>query len=547
MVDTVAHQLLEAGNKLFERGSLLSFWQEVADNFYPERTDFTRTLYLGRELTDHLMESYPVIARRELGNALSTMLRPRAKTWFHPHTGREEIDEDPEVKRWLEYAGRVLYRAIYDPRAQFVRATKQCDHDYVAFGNGVISVEEGPSRDHLLYRNWHLRDCAWAPDGCGVIDTLHRKMEMSTRNMVAKWGDKVHQTIRNTLDKEPEKKHKLRHIAMPAEQYVSMGGGSAPKKGSAWAHVYVDEENAVVLQETWRNEFGYVVPRWHLISGFDYGFSAATTIALPDARMLQQIARVISENAEKAVDPPLIATMEAVRSDINIFAGGVTWVDKEYDEKLGPAIRPLEINGDVRLGVEIRQDVRNIIAEAFYLNKLLVPNTGDMTATEVQVRVEEFIRGALPVFEPVEVEYNAPLLDVTFQMCMRNGAFKYEDIPQAIRGRDISFVFDSPIQTTEKTLKVAAYQQSLAIITAGSQLDQTVASVLDIHKAAVDAIDGAGAPADWMTSEDDQQAAKDKAQQISNLTGMAQALSAGAQVGGQVADTAQKMQGAGLV
>jgi len=46
-----------------------------------------------------------------------------------------------------------------------------------------------------------------------------------------------------------------------------------------------------------------------------------------------------------------------------------------------------------------------ILAEAFYINKLrLPPPQGDMTAFEVGQRVEEYVRAALPLFEPMDQE-----------------------------------------------------------------------------------------------------------------------------------------------
>lgn len=549
-MDKLARALLDIGDKLFtERKSLLSYWQEVADNFYPERTDFIRQLWYGQELTAHLMESFPVLARRELGNAVSSMLRPRGKTWFSLSSGREEIDEIPAVKEWLEDAKGILYRAIYDREARFVRATKQCDHDYVTFGNGVLSVEEEPGKSHLLFRNWHLKDCAWSENACGEIDTMHRAMEMSARNLIARFPDTAHEAVREIVDREPDKKFKVRHVAIPQRQWIDMGGKRLGKGDDGWAHVYIDVDNQVVLKQHFRPEFGYVVPRWWLIAGFQYGFSLATTAALPDGRMAQQIARVIMENAEKAIDPPLVATMEAIKSDIDIFAGGVTWVDSEYDERKGDPLRPLAINGDVRLGMEYRQDVRNLLTQAFFLNKLMVPQTGDMTATEVQIRTEEFIRGALPVFEPIEVEYNSPLLSMVFEMLMRRNAFgKIDEIPEELHGRDISFTFDSPIQTAEKALKVAAFQQTAQMTGIAAQVsgDQGIGKTFDWRKALVDASDGAGASPDWQVDEDELEAQQAQQAQMGAIGNAAQLLSAGAGVAGQVADAKMKLDQAGM-
>jgi hypothetical protein len=41
------------------RHGLLSLWQELADNFYPERAEFTITRFVGSEFVRNLMSSYP--------------------------------------------------------------------------------------------------------------------------------------------------------------------------------------------------------------------------------------------------------------------------------------------------------------------------------------------------------------------------------------------------------------------------------------------------------------------------------------------------------
>jgi len=72
--------LIEQGDKLFsKRSGLMSFWQDVAENFYPERADFTTTRTMGEDFAAHLMSGYPVLVRRDLANNLSSMLRPRGR------------------------------------------------------------------------------------------------------------------------------------------------------------------------------------------------------------------------------------------------------------------------------------------------------------------------------------------------------------------------------------------------------------------------------------------------------------------------------------
>src|SRR3990167_4411824 len=219
-MDQRAKDLVEFGSKLFStRSPLANLWDEIAQNFYPERADFMQKHDWGEDFAAHLQDSYPVLARRELANTLSSMLRPKDRDWFKMTTLRAELDEQPQIAKWLEFHTQVLHRAIYDRRAKFIRACKEGDHDYVTFGQCVIEVGENVERTHLLFRTWHLRDCVWLENELGEVDHLHRQMKMQARNMKSRWGDKVHPAVLKVCEKEPDKEFEVRHILIPADDY----------------------------------------------------------------------------------------------------------------------------------------------------------------------------------------------------------------------------------------------------------------------------------------------------------------------------------------
>ena len=82
--------LIEQGDRLFsKRVGVLNLWQELALNFNPIRADFTSPFVPGEEFASHLMTSRPLLSQRDLGNALSAMLRERGSVWFRPRTDDE--------------------------------------------------------------------------------------------------------------------------------------------------------------------------------------------------------------------------------------------------------------------------------------------------------------------------------------------------------------------------------------------------------------------------------------------------------------------------
>jgi Bacteriophage head to tail connecting protein len=548
--------LIEQGDKKFsERHSLLVRWQDIAENFYPERADFTGPLTLGEDFAANLMSSYPLLVRRDLANTFSSMLRPRATPWFHCRTDDENINETAGPRRWLDFASDVLRRMMYDPRAQFVRATKEGDNDYAAFGQCVIKVEPNRTFDGLLYRTRHLRDVVWCENAELKIDVIHDNWPLEVRELCRLFPKTVAAQVEQVKDKEPYRLVKCRRIILPSDQYDSHYEGDGRfKRRMPFRSIYVDAENDVILEEIGVPSIDYVIPRWVTMPGSQYAFSPAVNIALPDARMLQQIGLTLLEAGQKAVDPPMVAVGEIITGGVNTYAGGVTWVDAEYDERTGEAVRPMNIDTrGLNWGVAREQQAQAMIREAFYLNAIQLPEIrGDMTAYEVQKRVEEYIRQALPLFEPMEVEYNGGLCEKSFEIALRMRAFgSLLDMPEELRGQDVRFQFESPLQSATERAKANAFLQAGQLLAAAMQLDPSVRHDIDIDTAFREAVLGSGIPSDWLVDEDQAQQAKDAerqaAAQQADAAQQLQAVGAVADVAARAGEAGQALQGAGMV
>lgn len=495
-----------AENLFSKKSSLNSLHQEIADNFYPERADFTVRRSLGTDFASNLMSSYPARCRRDLGNLFSTMLRPTARPWFHT-VRRHETKESTENKAYLEWFEETQRRAMYDPSSMFVRATKEGDHDYAAFGQTCLSVEANRNADGLLYRCWHLRDMAWQENEEGRIGFVARRWKPTAQVLCRTFGNKVHPECANLQAKTPFAEVECLHIVCEADMYDDDARGM-PR----WS-IWYDTERDHVIEATpiWGRH--YVIPRWQTVSGSQYSYSPATVCALPDARLLQAMTFTLLEAGEKGVSPPMIATKDAIRSDMALYAGGVTWVDEEYDERLGAALRPIEQNFQgYQYGVQLNMDTRSMLHAAFFLDTLTLPERAkEMTAYEVSQRVQEYIRNALPLFEPMEMEYNAAICDETFDILQRHGAFgDPRSWPRDLRGADIDFTFESPLHDSIEEQKSHTFQSGMALIGSAIALDPSAAFLPKTEVALRDALLGAGVPATWLNSEQHVQEQKDK-------------------------------------
>jgi hypothetical protein len=498
VLNTDVKSLIDQGERLFtKRAGLMSLMQEIAQNFYPEAAEFTVNRTLGQDFSADLMTSYPVLARRELGDGFGSMLRPTSKEWFA--MGVKYRQPDLEGRAWLERSTRILKNAMYDRRSQFLRATKEGDHFFGTFGQCVITVEMRKDMDGLLYRHWHLKDVAWCEDAEGVIDSVHHKMKFTVQQVAAMFPGKLSATMQQKLQQDPYCDAEIRRIVVPSEMYRG-----EKKWNTKYVSLYVDVQGAHVLEEMGQKSHPYVIPRWRTTPGSQYAYSPAAMTALPDARLMQAMTLVLLEAGEKAVNPPIMANKEVFRSDLPMYAGGLTWADMAYDGRISDHFAVLaQDKSGIPLGMEMREDIRNMVMQAFYLNKLNLPSYDSkaMTAYEFGQRVQEYIRQVLPLFEPMESEYNGPLCDRSFDLLLNVGGFGPPDeIPESLRGAETDFHFQSPMSDAIQKQKATTFREDLGLIAEAAALDPSAPVVFDAAVALRDALEANLSPASWMRS-----------------------------------------------
>lgn len=498
-----SRELRELADSTFTKKSRIhTLWQEIAENFLPQRAEFTVKRYLGEEYAGNLMTSYPLLCQRDLENQIATMLRNTNKPWFHMVAADYER-MDHESKIWLQWATGTQRRAMYSRKTQFARATSLGDADFSAFGQNAIQVRLNRDGNDLLYRCYHLRDMAWLEDEDGQICAYFRRWKPSYRDLVRLFdrpamGKSVHPNIKQKAARSPTEECNCYHFMVKADMY------DGDSKGKPWVSIYYDCDNQHEMEVVAQRRKEYVVARWLMADGTQYACSPATVAALPEARLLQAMTYTLLEAGEKVVNPPVVASEQVVRSDVALYAGGITWIDRDYDQRSGKALEALiqDARG-MPLSLDMQKDSRLLLMHCFYLNKLTLPQRGpEMTAYEVGQRIQQYIRDALPLFQPMEPEYNGGLCEETFDCMMDAGGFGSPfDIPRSLRGKDVEFRFRSPLHDEIDAMKGQKFIEAGQLLTQALSLDKNAAALFDAPTALRDAIEGIGVPTRWTRSK----------------------------------------------
>lgn len=517
-----ASDLIQRSDHIFKGKQCVdNLWQSIAMHFYPQRAHFTIKAWSGDEFADHLVSSYPPLVQRRLSEQIAGMLRK--DEWFQ--IGVKGGKADHRGKQWLSSRTEIQRNHLYANGSNFVRSTKEGDADFTAFGQTALTGQYDLRQRNVIWQCWHLRDCAWSEDYAGQICEITRKWECEANKAVALWGkDKVHQKVREAAEdpKRAFEKFHFRHMIIPPYEYNK--GGKDPMRKTWWS-VWIDVSNEHIIEEIELRNRMYVIPRWQTASGSPYAHSPATIIGLPDARLIQDMNRILLEAGERSVDPPLIATREAVRGDIQDYAGGVTWVDHDYDERTGASLRPMGVDRHgLPLGLEMEKNIQNMLAECFYLNTLTLPPIGtDMTAYETSERIKEWTRQALPLFQPMEEEYNKGLCQLEFDLLMDAGHFgPSADIPRSLVGSEVEFDFNSPIRDASGREDAMRYREIAGLLAEAAQVDQGLTAEVDITKAFRTAVEGLGG-VEWLADPEDAAEARRRQAEMAMAAQMAAA------------------------
>ncbi len=300
------HSRLEGG-----RGQWNALWQELAEVMLPFRADFTGARAAGGKRAQNF-DSAPMLARRQLASAVDGLLKPETNQWFNIETDDDDLNEDDEVKAWLEAAEKRVFSAIYSSRARFIERSGEVDDDLVTFGTGCLFIGQARDLDRLLFQSIHLKDIFPAENGDGDIDTLHIALSLTARQAAQRYGEdnlgeKTREALKGTA-KDQDRKFKFLWVVQPRDE---RNPRLRDNVNLPFASIVVDVESEHGVSESGFHEFPFAIPRWDTASGEVFGRSPGM-LALADSNTLQAMGKTILVAGQKAADPPLAMPSDGI-------------------------------------------------------------------------------------------------------------------------------------------------------------------------------------------------------------------------------------------
>jgi hypothetical protein len=483
MLDRHRAALSQAIKARDDRPQWMTLWQELADLFLPNRGDFTRQRVPGDERSDTLWDTGPQLAARGLTSAIATMLRPPGKQWFKAKAKRAHLNNVEAVRLWLYEVTQITYEALYDPRVNADKTLSEVDADLVVFGTGIGRIDFDKAKKHLVIRSASLASTVLFAGKDGNPIGVASFSQPTLRQIVDEFGeDKLTEKMREDYNRaEPnlDRTYEIVHIVLPNADWQAMGGKTSR---FPYASMWISVGCKALIDEKGFYDFPYFCPRWDTLTGEVYGRSPAM-VALPDSRIVHAMSKTFLEAGEFALRRPTWSYADMIQGELQLFPGGHTVIDMSGFQGSGSPINTIEIGAFPDKIFEVYQTKQEQVAAAFFRDILELPGArdADMTATEINARLDQFLRQAAPIFSRVEHTYNAPLVNRAFNVLMREGM--YPDPPEEMWEEDVEFEYESPIKVAREKAEamkvIEGLQMVLPLAEAQAKLTGGPADILD--------------------------------------------------------------------
>lgn len=495
-----------------------TLWGEVARRVFPIGDDFDTKYAPGQDRSRNQYDAFPMLALERFAAALESGLTPRTAMWHKLSTGVEEIDERVDVRRYLDELNLRLWRTRYAARSNFANQAHEVYQMLGAFGSGAMLIEDAGRG--IRYRSVHVGEIYFAENSHGIVDTFHRKFEMTARQAMQEFGREAPERVHKAVAKgSMEDRFEFLHVVCPREDYEP---DRLDNKGKPFTDTYIFPDDKSIVKDGGFYEMPFVGPRYMTSSRETYGRSPAISL-LPDIKMLNAMRYTTIEAANLQVDPPMLLHDDGILSEFSMTSGARNYGG--VDDQGRQLVHPLQTGADLGLGLEMIQDTKNQMDDGFlgaYFRVLL--ENPNMTATQALLLAQQQGQMTAPVVGRLQTEFLAPMIRRESGILFRQG--KHPQIPEALvewmqqEQEPLSIEYESPMTRAARSEDAVAILRTFESLAPMAQVDPTVYSRFNVSEVAQIIADVNGVPAKVLYTDEEmaeKQAEQEAAQQLGQI------------------------------
>lgn len=453
------------------------FWDQVSVYVQPDLYDKFGSLQGQPETNPECLDSTAQDSNLLLASSLHFAYTNKAVEWFAAKCDDAELMGQATVKEYYQDVSTKML--FYLDQSNFYQAIFQNWLHLPSFGTACLFIEE-QDRGKIRVKSIPVYSVYPVENWNGIVDTVFVKYNFTPYQLVSQWPDlKFHKEFSELLDKSPYESIEVIHYVGPAEPFKQY----ALDKSKTYIDIYYWEKKQIVLNKRdgllqGFHEFPYMVPRWYQPFDAPYGVGPGI-YALPLLKSLNRTIEIKFEILGQVINPPSKTTEDNI---VEILPNGKledgAIVVCRNPDKLQPYISGASIPiAEMEVDRMISQ-----VQDIFFTKELrLAPDRPEMTAYEINKRLDIVHRLTGPVGEKVERELINRSLERVFGILTRANIFKERPAVLDKKGID-RFEYASPMSMARKLQNVQKIQTFLQFLGSLLQVDPDIRFMVDNYK-----------------------------------------------------------------
>jgi hypothetical protein len=484
--DDIKKAVQQFDRRTSRRATWDGLYESLAALIRPLRIDVRSRRSPGSMQTQQIFDGTAPKAASDLASALQGSLSPIDMQWFRLTMRYKPLNDLLPVRRWLEECESRLN--LYFQHSNFEGEVHEMYQDLVVFGTGNIMIEERKS-DLARFGGYQFRTVppgryviAEGPDS--HVETVMRLFSLSLEAADTQFPGQLSDASKTKLATHPEEMIQVLHVMRPATR-----NGSYRR---AFESFYVEYVTKKLLAEAYSRKQRFMVPRWSKTSDEEYGRGQGH-IVYPDVATLNRAVEMRFKQWAKAIDPPVLTEDDGVLGKLRLQAGTRTVVRHK------DSVKSFDTGSRFDVAQFQEADLRQMIRNGFYADKLQLPAKQYMTAYEIQQQVEIMQRELGPTIGRIKNEFLTPLIDNAFDLAFHAGALPpppQELIAAAQAGLSgMAVEYESPLIRAQRTADIVAVDRTIQSLAPLIRLNPAVMDNYDDDFLARKVGESAGIPA----------------------------------------------------
>lgn len=477
-VDEILHELptLESERSVYE-----SDWREVDDRVNPINSSAWRgttpNVYRGVDIFDHTA----ALGLDRFTAAIMGMLMPRGQRWHGVVTTDGELNKLQSVQLWCEHAADRLFAMRYAPDAGFETAAIEAVRSLGTYGSApfMTGLWEGHG---LYYKQYHMSEILVKEDFRGRIDSPWRKYRLTARQAAQEFGAENLTPKVAAAFGDPKKREQMFDFLTVIRPRADRDPERLDFRRLRFESLNISLDDKALVREGGFGTLPIAFSRYVTGPGEKYGRSPAMQV-LGSIRTVNEIVRTMLRAGHKAVDPPLLAPEDGVLSQIQTMPGGINVGGLDFAGR--PAVVPMQTGGNLAIGMELLNNEREPIRDAFLekVFSLVMERRDRMTATEVLeiTRLQGIL--ATPTAGRQETEWLGLMIERELAIGLATGQIAPPPREVMEAGAGVRIVYDNPLNRAALAEEAIGFSRWIEMLQPLAAIDPSVFDVVDTEQA----------------------------------------------------------------